>query len=404
MRILHTSDWHLGATLYGASREEEHRRFFTWLTQTAAAHEVDAIIVAGDIFEHAQASAEAHRLYYEALHMLGNVPSVSQLVVVAGNHDSGARLEAPRAVLDGIGVHVVGVWGDTDDHLILIGPKDAPVAVVAAVPYVHEYRLGLRTIGRSEVEVRADLETRFRALYDGLASEADRRFHGLPLIGTGHLTLRGSVAGEGRSQIHMSRVIEGLSPSLFNDAYAYVALGHIHEARDLDKDRVTYCGSPIPVGRSEAHTQRYVHLVELDRGTREVTRLEVPLSRQIIELRGTDEEVREAIPRLRWRSPLAPFLYITVEVEFFRSDLASAYAAIVDAAHPDTGLRLLRVEQLSTGESKDVARHTLLETPLGELRPEEVFSRLYQLRFDSEPPEAIASRFATLLSGRGGDV
>ena len=400
MKILHTADWHLGATLYGASRIAEHKAFFKWFVKMANEEEVNAVIVAGDIFEHAQASATANRLFYEVITKLKEIPSLSQIIIIAGNHDSGARLEAPKKLLDGIGIHIVGVFGEPADHLIPIGPAKAPVGVVAAVPFVHEYLLGLRSFGEAKqniYEIRESLNSRFRALYDNLAEKAAEKYPDLPLIATGHLTLQGSISSEDRAQIHLSRLIKGLSPQIFSKKFRYVALGHIHEALSFE-DRIAYSGSPIPISRAERSAKQYVNLVTISPEDTEIIRLETPTTRQILDLKGTQEEVEKAIQKLQWNTPLPPFLYLVVEVDFFRADLSSFFSELLKKHHSSAEIRLLRVEQMLTSATKEVKKHELLATPLHELSPQEVFTRLYQLKHDHIPSEAIVTRFTSLMN------
>jgi DNA repair protein SbcD/Mre11 len=108
MRIIHTADWHIGQTLTGYTRDREHRAVFAELTGLVAERQPDGMIVAGDVFDHQNPSGEAQRLFYDTLLALSRAAPRMTIVVTAGNHDAAGRLEAPGALLEAIGVRVVG--------------------------------------------------------------------------------------------------------------------------------------------------------------------------------------------------------------------------------------------------------------------------------------------------------
>ncbi|HQP35447.1 MAG TPA: exonuclease subunit SbcD, partial [Polyangiaceae bacterium] len=231
-RILHTSDWHLGATLEGASRDEEHERFLAWLETTLANERVEVLVIAGDVFDQSQPSAEAQRMYYRFLHRVGLGGLVRKVVVVGGNHDSASRLDAPAELLAGLDVHVVGgLQADpsTWDRCLcpLRNQRGEIDAVVAAVPFVHEYRLGVRTVLREPAEVRASFRQEFSKLYRELTDRALTMSNGAPVIATGHLacTAQGASLEKGDTpfEVHMIGLIGALDPSIFDPRIAYVA-------------------------------------------------------------------------------------------------------------------------------------------------------------------------------------
>ena len=204
MRLLHTSDWHLGARSGSVSRVEDHERFLAWLLDRLAAREIDALVVAGDVFDHPQPSAEAQRQYYRFLGAAART-GVRDIVVVGGNHDSASRLDAPAEVLASLDVHVVGgLPSPASGCLVPLRTRgsEAVAAVCVAVPYVHEYRLGVRTTDPDGNAVRAAFRDAFSALYTSLVDEAARRWPGVPVVATGHLTVgREAIAEIGRAHV-----------------------------------------------------------------------------------------------------------------------------------------------------------------------------------------------------------
>ena len=244
MRVLHTSDWHLGHTFCDRSRADEQAFFLRWLRSTIEENDIDALVVAGDIFDTTNPPAEALSAYYGFLASLNPMglarPSGRKLraIVVGGNHDSPARLTAPRDILDAIDVTVVGghdparesvFLGDAAGVLVpLKGPSGEVELVVAAVPFLHDSSLGVRGIDGAEDEVRAQMARAFREVYTRLADKAQAAFPGVPIMATGHLTC---LASEGAfpteedavpRPIHRVGSIGALGPGVFDERLRYV--------------------------------------------------------------------------------------------------------------------------------------------------------------------------------------
>ena len=141
MKILHTSDWHIGHTLYAKKRHDEHEQFLAWLKGTICARGIDALIVAGDVFDNGAPGGQAQRLYYDFLtSLLGTC--CKTVVVVAGNHDSPTLLEAPAGVLERLNIHTIGLPGEPERHIIPLRNAAGEVgALCVAVPYLRKNEL-----------------------------------------------------------------------------------------------------------------------------------------------------------------------------------------------------------------------------------------------------------------------
>ena len=154
MKILHTADWHLGNTFHGHSRHEEHEHFLAWLLETLKEQQPDVMLLAGDIFDSPNPSAAAENLFYKFLHDATTAVSGLQVIVCAGNHDSGGRIEAPQALLYSHNIYVRGTLRRTEEdepdyaeHVIPVSLKTSSeaVAVVFALPYLRsgDYATGM---------------------------------------------------------------------------------------------------------------------------------------------------------------------------------------------------------------------------------------------------------------------
>ena len=173
MKILHTSDWHIGRTLYGRKRYEEFDSFLTWLAETIQQNEIDALLVAGDVFDTSAPSNRAQELYYRFLCRVA-ASSCRHVVVIAGNHDSPSFLNAPRELLKALNVHVVGSSSESleDEVLVLRSELNAPELIVCAVPYLRDRDIRVAEAGESVEDKERKLLAGIRSHYAEVAAFA----------------------------------------------------------------------------------------------------------------------------------------------------------------------------------------------------------------------------------------
>ena len=296
MRILHTADWHIGQTLNGWSREYEHQCFLAHLRDLIAAERIDALLVAGDVFDGINPSGESQRLLYQAIADFLRVNPRLQIVMTSGNHDPAQRLEAPEALLAALGVHVIGTLRregpeiDIDHHLI--GLRDASGelrAHVLAVPFLRQADLpGLQLSTEAAAGAEPAITAAARALHLRMTDAAKIRVtknrlanaheDGLPLLAMGHLTCSGAFESEGAERRILIGGEHAVPTDIFPPALDYVALGHLHRPQSLDGGRVRYCGSPFPLSAAEIGYAHGVTLIDLDQG---LSPRHIPLPRPV---------------------------------------------------------------------------------------------------------------------------
>jgi DNA repair protein SbcD/Mre11 len=426
MRILHTSDWHLGVSLDHAPREEEHERFLSWLLEETERTQAEVLLHTGDVFDDAQPAARSQRLYYDFLARASRIPSLKKIVVVGGNHDSPTRLDAPEELLRSMDVHIVGGLLSASDEatarcLCPITTPDGHVsAVILAVPYIHESRLGFMQTGLNAVALREDLTQRFRAFYARLTERAMKQWPGVPIIATGHLTCyaQSRTAIEGADQassyplpIHLLESMGSLPPTIFSPVHAYVALGHIHKQLPIEGVNAWYPGSPVPTDAVEASYARYNLLVDVDpehpEAHAKVEPREVPLWRQNHIIQGSMESVLAQIDALRPAdagdepAPLPPYLYVDVVEEEHVDDGERKIRDLIKAWPSGQRPKLVRHRELNSGSLPvNLSVEATQLPPLELLSPREVFRRLYQLQHRAEAPEEILLAFDELVSAQ----
>jgi exonuclease SbcD len=403
MRLLHTSDWHLGHTLRGeVTREYEHAAFLAWLVDTCVREAADVLVITGDVFDSATPPASAERMWFELLAAVRRARPAMDVVAIAGNHDSPARLGAASAVLRELGVHVVGGLprlgdGGLDLDRILI-PVAGGRGLVAAVPFLRP------------VDVPSDVGERGDALdviYGEVIEAARaRRRPDQALIVTGHLY----VAGADTQYLSERRVSIGGQESaplrLFPDDIDYVALGHIHRPQRVGRDAIRYAGAPLPLSLDEADYKNQVVAVEFVAGRiRDLRPLLVPRVIDIVRVprRGAAplaEVVAELgrLPALVPGDPARPYLEIVVALERPEPKLRAVVEAALEGRRP----RLVRLGVELTGDGGALGDRVARQR-LAELDPREVFVRLWG-RDHAEPPgDAVLAGFDRLLAEVQGD-
>jgi len=138
MNILHTSDWHLGRSLFSQKRYDEFAAFLGWLIETIENQQVDILLVSGDIFDTSTPSNKAQQLYYEFLYKVSK-SCCKTVVIIGGNHDSPSFLQAPSALLHVLNVHVIGSKRETpEEEVLIVEANGKPMAIICAVPYLRD--------------------------------------------------------------------------------------------------------------------------------------------------------------------------------------------------------------------------------------------------------------------------
>lgn len=260
MKIVHTADWHIGQQFYGYERTKEHSIFFEWLISVVQDYSADALIIAGDIFDGPNPSAQSQRLYYSFLRDITLRNPSLQVVIIAGNHDSASRLEAPNALLQHMNIFVKGVVSrdlngniDLDSMFVPLKRGESIVAWCVAVPYLRQgdyYSDGIASL--------------YSALYDRLYQIKEKN---TPIIFTGHLQATGSeISNDDRFERSIIGGLESISPEIFlKPDVVYTALGHLHRAQRVShNDNIRYSGSPLPFSFAEKNYKQGVNIVELD--------------------------------------------------------------------------------------------------------------------------------------------
>ncbi|WP_136064379.1 exonuclease SbcCD subunit D C-terminal domain-containing protein [Modicisalibacter radicis] len=406
MKLLHTADWHLGQTFHGQERHVEHRAFLDWLLATLEARRPDALLVAGDLFDVVNPSLRAQELLYDFIVEAHRRLPALDIVLIAGNHDSGNRVELPAPLMKRLNTHALGRvhWrddGTLDAARLLVPLSDASGETRAwclALPFLRPAEVTGRTRPSGPEDERPDYVAGINAVHEQLIDAArERRAPGQALVAMSHAHLRGAAVSEGSERPIVIGGEESLPASLFPADIAYVALGHLHRPQQVGEARIRYSGSPIPLDFSEVDYPHQVVEVILEGETLAATEtLPIPRSVALERLGPADLEAVLAeldaleedpgLPVERW-----PWLELRIDLDGPQPDLR----ARVDAALEGRALRLLRIHTRypkARGEASASRRETL-----DSLGPRALFTRAWEEEYGEPADDQVTRDFALLV-------
>lgn len=192
MKIIHTSDWHLGQNFMGKSRLKEHEAFLSWLLKIIEVKQIELLLVSGDIFDTGTPPNYALELYYNFLKQLSHIKTLKTTIITAGNHDSVSTLKAPKQLLEALNVHVV-VNGDEDENIIILIKEDNETkAIVCAVPFLRDSVIRQSFGGETVSDKEKLANDGIKAYYENAYKKAKELNSNAPIIAMGHLTTVGS--------------------------------------------------------------------------------------------------------------------------------------------------------------------------------------------------------------------
>jgi exonuclease SbcD len=293
MKILHTSDWHVGKVLKGRDRHDEHVAVLGSIVATAREEDVDLVLVAGDLFETSAPTAKSQGLVMRTL--LALAENGRPVVVIAGNHDNQSLLDAVyRPALGQLGLHVLGLPKRPESGGVITLPTQKREMVrVAALPFLsHRFAVRAAEIVMHEfAEHSLDYARQVAAMVRLLTSEFTDDAVNVVMA---HATLLGGRRGGGEREVQTSLDYE-LSASVFPSSAHYVALGHLHRQQEIPGPcPVFYSGSPLPIDFGEEANEPVVLVVDAEPGIRaDARRVAVTGGRRLRTLRGTLDQVIE---------------------------------------------------------------------------------------------------------------
>lgn len=351
MKILHTSDWHLGSSLYGQKRYDEFEAFLNWLSRLIRDEQIDVLLVAGDIFDTSTPSNRALGLYYQFLNLATAIPGL-QIIITAGNHDSPSLINAPQQLLKPLHIHVFGSIPENPENEILVinDHLDQPSLIVCAVPYLRDRDIRLSEPGESIEDKTRKLEIGVQDHYRQVTSIAkakrDELGGNIPIVAMGHLFVSGgkTVDEDGVRELYVGNLARIQAENLC-EGIDYFALGHLHVPQIVSgNDSIRYCGSPIALGFGDAGQQKQVAIVDFGLGNPVIRTIPVLKFRDIRTLKGDI-----SIIEIEIRSLLKLDQLVWVEVIFSGTLSSSVIQSQLHELTEGTNVVIIRIRPMETG-------------------------------------------------------
>ena len=410
MKILHTADWHLGQTFYEYDRREEHLHFLEWLKRQISQQAVDVLLIAGDVFDSPNPSAESQRMYYRFLREATAENPSLQIIIIAGNHDSAARLEAPNPLLEDMHITVRGMVRRDAEGQIDLQHLIVPVYTVGALPYtelppqreVAAYCLAVPYLRQGDYPAAENYSKGVQLLYEQLFNKVKEK--GKPVIAMGHLQATGSeISEDDRSERTVIGGLECVSPDAFDEAVTYTALGHLHRSQRVShRENVRYSGAPVPMSFAERNNTSGVVMITIDAGNTDIEKLEfeplaglMSIPRQARPL----EEVLQAISELpdgevTLRSPY-------LEVKILMTEPEPSYKYKIEEALKGKAVRLARIAAMLPQKKASgivAASYEELQT----IRPLDMALDVFKRKYGgAEMPDAMKQLLESVIKEAG---
>lgn len=413
MRFIHTSDWHLGQTLHNFERGFEHQHFLDWLIDTIAAEQADGLLICGDIFDNANPSAASQKQLYRFLQQAKRRVPHLNIIIIAGNHDSPGRLEAPGPLLETLDATVIGFVPRQPDGAIdlarlvvplknklgeiaawclaipFLRPGDVPRVENANDPVVDPYMEGIALLYRQAFDYAHSL-----------------RQPGQAIIALGHCHMVGGEISEDSERRIVIGGTEALSAHIFDAGIAYAALGHLHLAQSVGKQaHLRYCGSPLPLSFAEVAYKHQVLRVDLEgESVSQITPLPVPRAVELLRVPARPaalDQVLAALADLSLPAHADSQHHAYLEVRIRLEAPEPGLRARIETALEGKPVRLAKIET-SFAPKTAAANSPATLDELERLQPDDIFRRLYRSKYEQDAAPELCAAFAELLLSQEG--
>jgi len=389
MKFLHTADWHLGRSLYGRKRYDEFAAFLEWLSNIIQEEHIDALLVAGDVFDTNTPSNRAQELYYRFLCRVA-ASVCRHIVIIAGNHDSPSFLNAPKELLRVLNVYVVGAVSDNPEDEVVtlkVSPQDSQaaadedIAIVCAVPYLRDKDIRTIEAGETIDDKNRKLVEGIKKRYAKVVAIAERERKSLqesvpsgdtyiPIIAMGHLFTAGgkTVEGDGVRELYVGSLAH-VGGDAFPASIDYLALGHLHVPQRVGRaEHIRYSGSPIPMGFGEATQEKSVVIIEFNSATPNIQEIQTPCFQQLVRIVGSLDDIHTKLEQLNQQGSRA-----WLEIEYTGRDMIGNLREMIEEALVGSAMEILRIKNKRVSDR--VINATQKNETLDDLDTSDVFIR-----------------------------
>jgi exonuclease SbcD len=395
LKILHTSDFHIGKQLLKVDFFEDMELFFDWLIKVIKEEKIDVLLMSGDLFDQANPSQQAMRQYYMFLKRM--IPLNCKVIITGGNHDSAQVLNAPKELLEILDVTIVGGAPESIDELFFTVEKNNQKVVIAAVPYLRDRDIRQALAGETYDDKIAQIRAGLATYFQQVSHHHQLHFSGTPLVVMAHLFAQGAETTESEREIQIGNQA-GIDVNIFGVNTSYVALGHIHKPQAVGRENVQYSGSPIPLSFSEKEDTKRIIVLTVENNQFNVQSINIPAFRKLITLKGT---LNEALDKL------SKHLSTTVLPDLIELQIIEEQESIAKIKELDELLSTAEYEGLQIVKGKIEFKHkvqgtgALLNTgeDISQFQPIDLFKKRLEQdsSFEKQDKDELLNAFREIL-------
>ena len=382
LKIIHTADWHLGQTIFEYDRREEHIIFLNWL-KSQINSSIDALLICGDVFDSPNPSADSQKLFYSFLSEISILSPNTRVIIIAGNHDSAARLEAPSDILSNFNITIKGIIrrlpnGEIDFNDLIVPITDKGYCL--AIPYI---RQGDYPSSESYTQ---GVEKMYQTILSYIPNA------NLPIIAMGHLQATGSeISDSDLSERTNIGGIDGISPVVFDNNIKYTALGHLHRNQKVSgRDNIRYSGAPLPMSFAEKNNKQGVNLVTIDNEKVIIEKLDFDTPVKMISIPNVPMPIFDVLNELRKLPDGVPNKFSPLlEIKILITEPEPSLRYIIEKELEGKEVRLARIASISDkGDKTNVIINTYEE--LKEVDPFDMALNIFNLKYsNNDMPEVM---------------
>ena len=382
IKIVHTSDWHLGKKLYKKDRIIEQEKFLSWLCEYLITKKIDILLVAGDVFDVPSPPNEAVNLYYDFLEELTSKSDI-QIHIISGNHDSSSFLNAPKKILKKFNIKIFTSFSSKYEDTTTCFEKDNKKVEIKSIPYFRSYNLN-KEIDKSIVDLTKED-------YLDLLQEtcSNWKYKNSFKIIQSHHAFGDFLTSESEHVLNLAG-LESIPLGIITQHTDYVALGHIHKPQRLSTQKeVNYCGSPIPLRFSEIHP-KIIKELTIDKELT-VEDIKIPVFRRLIRLKARESNLNKLIDEIEINESTS-WVEVQIKIDEPRSGLIEE---IKKKLH-DRNAELLAFYPIYTDSNDELDR---AQIEIANTNIYDIFDQFYLQKFpDSKStPKKIKEEFLKLL-------
>ena len=395
MKILHTSDWHIGKQLHKYDLSEDLELFFNWLINYIKTENIDVLLVSGDIFDQANPSQAAYKQYYDLLKKLINLDC--KIILTGGNHDSPAVLNAPAELLKAFDISVIGgIYQEMADMFVTVEKNNEKI-VVAAIPFLKDRDIRKSVAGETYADKIEQIKSGLRSYFSNVNAHYNENHPKQFFILMGHLYVQGSEISESERDIQIGNQA-GVEANMFGEIPHYVALGHIHKPQVISREQnIHYCGSPIPLSFSEKEDCKQINVISVENNTiKNIEIVPIPKFRNLLTFEGSLQEVENKFNAYSEETILTSLAEVIVNEEIESSEKRQAFEALTES-RPNMNLEIVKSRLNFKSKIRGASEAFAVGTDVADVTPMQMFEKKLELQSGMENTEELKNAFREIL-------